>query len=70
MINYDRLIINKDRCINTIREFGLYRYPNQDERTLLKNDDDAPLKENDDTMDETRYAVTLYETNYKYNFVK
>ena len=64
IINYDRLIINKDRCKNTLREFGLYRYPNEDERNEKFVDLDTPLKENDDTMDETRYALNFYETNY------
>ena len=68
IINYDRLIVNKDRCKNTLREFGLYRYPNEDERETRLIDMDTPLKENDDTMDETRYALDFYETNYAYMF--
>ena len=71
IINYDRLIINKDRCKNTIREFGLYRYPQEnDDENFLSSDSDMPLKENDDTMDETRYALNFYETNYGYRFSK
>ena len=70
IINYDRLIINKDRCKNTIREFGLYRYPQEnDDENFLSSDSDMPLKENDDTMDETRYALNFYETNYGYRFI-
>lgn len=64
IINYDRLVVNKDRCKNTLREFGLYRYPNEDERNERLLDLDTPLKENDDTMDETRYALNFYETNF------
>ena len=64
IINYDRLILNRDKCKNTIREFGLYRYPNEDERSDKFLDLDSPLKENDDTMDETRYALNFYETHY------
>lgn len=64
IINYDRLIINKDRCKNTLREFGLYRYPNPDERENMAHDLDSPLKENDDAMDETRYALHFYETRF------
>ena len=64
VINYDRLIINKDRCKNTLREFGTYRYPNEEERLKSLVDSDMPLKENDDAMDETRYAINFYETNY------
>lgn len=70
IINYDRLIVNKDRCKNTLREFGLYRYPNEQERTDRFIDLDTPLKENDDTMDETRYALYFYETNYGYRFLR
>ena len=68
IINFDRLIINKERCPNTIREFGLYRYP--DETITISNDLDLPLKENDDAMDETRYAINFYESNYSYKFTK
>ena len=68
IINYDRLIVNKDRCKNTIREFRLYRYPNSDEDMSILKDPDMPLKENDDTMDETRYALNFYETTYGYRF--
>lgn len=64
IINYDRLIVNKERCKNTLKEFGLYRYPNEDERLHSFGDWDTPLKENDDAMDETRYALNFYETNY------
>ena len=68
IINYDRFIVNKDKCKNTMREFGLYRYPNEEEREGYGFDLDSPLKENDDTMDETRYALYFYETNYGHRF--
>ena len=64
IINFDRLIINKERCKNTLREFGVYRYPNEDERETKSANLDLPLKENDDAMDETRYALNFYETHY------
>lgn len=60
VINYDRLVVNKDRCKNTLNEFGTYRYPAQDE----SGDPDMPLKESDDAMDETRYALAFYETRF------
>ena len=62
IINYDCLIINSERCKNTLREFASYRYPSEDEKLSAK--DDVPLKENDDTMDETRYAITFYESHF------
>lgn len=64
IINYDCLIINSERCPNTINEFKSYRYPSQDERRSAGFEDDAPLKENDDAMDETRYAVVFYESHF------
>lgn len=62
IINYDRLIINRDRCPHTLDEFASYRYPADDESGIY--DPDMPLKENDDAMDETRYAVTFYESRF------
>lgn len=62
IINYDRLIINRDRCPHTLDEFASYRYPADDESGMY--DPDMPLKENDDAMDETRYAVTFYESRF------
>ena len=71
IINYDRLIINKDKCKNTLREFGLYRYQNNNENEFqIHNNLDIPLKENDDAMDETRYALNFYENHYSYSFKK
>lgn len=68
IINHGRLYVNKDRCPDTAREFSLYRYPTEEERLKKGIDADKPLKENDDAMDETRYGVIFYETNYSYNF--
>ncbi len=62
LINYDNLIVNSERCKNTLREFKIYRYPSEDEKS--RYEDDVPVKENDDTMDETRYAVTFYESHF------
>jgi len=64
IINYDRLIVNRDRCKNTINEFFTYRYPSEEEKHSKLTDLDSPLKENDDAMDETRYALNFYETRY------
>ncbi len=64
VINYDSLIINADKCQNTINEFKSYRYPSEDERLYTKYQDDIPIKENDDAMDETRYAISFYETHF------
>lgn len=62
LINYDAIIVNSDRCVNTLKEFRSYRYPSQDEKR--KFDDDIPIKENDDAMDETRYAISFYESRF------
>ena len=54
-LNTSLLFINRP-CVNTIREFGLYRW---DE----KASDDKPLKENDHALDAVRYLVkTLHIT--------
>ena len=60
IINYDRLIINRDDCKETLRELQSYRYPCTEET----QDTDLPLKEDDDAMDEMRYALCFYETNF------
>ncbi len=62
IINYDRLIVNRERCKNTLNEFSTYRYPSEDESGA--DDPDLPLKADDDAMDETRYALTFYETRF------
>jgi len=41
-------------CKNTVREAGLYRYPNEDERKYAT---DAPIKEHDHSMDALRYLI-------------
>ncbi len=64
IINYDRLIINKDDCPQTLQELKSYSYPQDEEST----DIDLPLKQNDDAMDETRYALYFYETHFSKNF--
>ena len=65
IINKDRLIINAERCKNTIKEFKSYRYPSIDEKLSSRFEEDTPIKQNDDSMDETRYAVAFYETHFK-----
>lgn len=62
IINYDSLIVNSARCKNTLKEFASYRYPAEDEHSFVS--EDIPVKENDDAMDETRYAVTFYESRF------
>ena len=63
IINYDRIIVNRDRCPNTINEYLTYRYPSIDE--ILKVEDvDAPIKENDDLLDPTRYILHYYERTF------
>jgi hypothetical protein len=45
-------------CINTIAEYGMYRYPAAPEGTALKRDPrDEPVKLMDHAMDATRYAL-------------
>ena len=53
LINYDRLTVS-DKCLNTVREFEVYRY-----------DEDSPLKINDDCMDALRYGLFKYLTTYE-----
>ena len=60
VINYDRLIVNKDDCLQTLNEFQTYSYPEDGD----SSDPDIPLKVNDDAMDETRYAITFYESRF------
>jgi hypothetical protein len=45
------------KCINTIKEFGLYSYPDN-------VDSEEPLKENDHAMDCFRYFVTQWRKGY------
>ena len=70
IINFDRVIINRDNCPETIKGFETYRYPTQDELLKGKLDADKPLKENDDAADETRYGILFYETRYGSRFAK
>ena len=70
IINFDRLIVNRDNCPETIKGFETYRYPTQDELLKGKLDADKPLKENDDAADETRYGVLFYENWYGSRFAK
>jgi len=59
-------IIVCDNCPETLEEFGMYRYPTQDELLRQKLDEDKPLKENDDLMDSGGYAIFNYETSFGY----
>ena len=45
------------RCVNTIREFNLYRYPEQGESIAAPEE---PEKANDHCMDALRYAVAVW----------
>lgn len=67
IINFDRLVVS-DACPATLEGFKTYRYPSFDE--VGAKDEDVPLKENDDAMDETRYALSLYENMFGYKFEK
>lgn len=69
-INYDRIIVNRDTCPETIKGFESYRYPSQDELLKGKLDADKPLKQDDDSMDETRYGFCFYETNFGSRFAR
>lgn len=67
LINFDRLVICKDNCSDTIQEITTYRYPQENEITK-GTDIDKPVKEFDDLMDAMRYGVWFYETNYGMRF--
>lgn len=60
IINYDRLVINRDDCPRTVHEFKSYSYPQEDDLS----DPDIPVKRDDDAMDETRYALFFYESQF------
>jgi hypothetical protein len=45
------------RCVETIREFNLYRYP---ERPEGRNADEEPEKTDDHCMDALRYAIAVW----------
>jgi len=45
------------KCVETIREFNLYRYP---EQTEGRNADEEPQKTDDHCMDALRYAVAVW----------
>ena len=51
--NRPRLMVNQ-RCLNTINEFQVYKYPNEKEG---KQVDEQPIKVFDHAMDALRYAV-------------
>lgn len=72
LINFDRFIICKDNCPETIQEIINYRYPQEYEITAA-TDIDKPIKEFDDCMDAMRYGVWFYEMNFggkfKHNYV-
>lgn len=67
LINFDRLIICRDNCPETIQEITNYRYPQEYEITAA-TDIDKPIKEFDDCMDAMRYGVWFYETNFGARF--
>lgn len=51
-----RLFITSN-CVSTIREFGLYRWPDDPSGTLNRSSYEVPRKENDHAMDALRYAL-------------
>jgi len=68
MLNNSGNIIVCDNCVETIAEYGMYRYPTQDELTRNRLDEDKPLKENDDLMDASGYAIFDYESSFGHRF--
>ena len=65
VINYDRLIVNKDRCKNFLAEIQVYRYPDEDERLKSGVNPNQPLDKNNHAMDAARYGLFKYETTFK-----
>jgi PBSX family phage terminase large subunit len=50
---YKRGIAFSSRCVNTLKEFGLYSW----DKKAADNGEDAPIKQNDHCMDAIRYFV-------------
>ena len=65
VINFDRLIVNKDKCKNFLAEIQVYRYPDEDERLKADVKPDIPIDKNNHAMDGSRYAINVYETRFK-----
>ena len=47
------------KCVNTIQEFNLYRYPDTDYKTS-----EDPIKDNDHSMDALRYFIVNWKRGY------
>jgi hypothetical protein len=65
IINFDRLVVNKDRCPYFLAEIAVYRYPDEDERLKASVDPNQPIDKYNHAMDSSRYALFEYETRYK-----
>lgn len=65
VINFDRLIVNRDRCKYFLAEIQVYRYPDEDERLKADVKPDVPIDKNNHAMDGSRYAIWVYETRFK-----
>lgn len=65
VINFDRLIVNENRCKNFLAEIQIYRYPDENERLMASVDPNQPIDKNNHAMDAARYALFIYETIYK-----
>ena len=64
VINFDRLIINKDKCPYFLSEISIYRYPDEDERMKAGVKPDVPIDANQHILDATRYMLYYYETYF------
>ena len=66
VINFDKLVICKDTCPNTLQEIRSYSYVDKNTVDLTKKnvDLDVPVKLFDDCMDEMRYALYLDLTRF------
>ena len=62
VINFDRLIVNKDRCRNFLNEIQMYRYPDEDERLKAGTNPNKPIDGHDHMMDSSRYILFYFET--------
>lgn len=65
IINFDRLIVNRDRCKSFLAEISVYRYPDENERLMSTKDPNLPIDKNNHMMDAVRYGLYYYETRYK-----
>ena len=65
VINFDRLIVNRDNCNFFLSEIQTYRYADENERLKSNINVELPIDKNNHAMDGSRYAISLYETKFK-----